>query len=117
MADVRSFEAAGLAAATPSGMREELLLVAWLIVLLRTREDGQVTYEWAYQGQSTVNTCLSTEVMADLRSTVGQTAEAIARNIAPPQETATSGLLLSTGALSQSSEEPKNEVSWRPPSG
>ncbi|OOF90053.1 hypothetical protein ASPCADRAFT_157524 [Aspergillus carbonarius ITEM 5010] len=109
MADVRSFEAAGLAAATPSGMREELLLVAWLIVLLRTREDGQVTYEWAYQGQSTVNTCLSTEVMADLRSTVGQTAEAIARNIAPPQETATSGLLLSTGALSQSSEEPKNE--------
>ncbi|PYI03599.1 nonribosomal siderophore peptide synthase Sid2 [Aspergillus sclerotiicarbonarius CBS 121057] len=109
MADVRSLEAAGLAAATPSGMKEELLLVSWLIVLLRTREDGQTSFEWAYQGENnTVNKCLSTEVMTDLRSTVGQTAAAIARNIAPLQRSATA-LLLSTGALSQSSEEPKDE--------
>lgn len=116
MANVRSLEAAGLGIdTTPSGMKEELLLVSWLIVLLRTREDGQASFEWAYKGHeiSPVNCCQSTEVMADLRSSVGQTAAAIARkhSITPePAPSRSLALLLSTSALSQTTEEP-NEVS------
>lgn len=90
MAGVHTLEAAGLGAdTTPSGMKEELLLVSWLIVLLRTREDGQASFEWAYKGDeaSPVNRCLSTEVMADLRSSVGQTAAAIARKRTTTPET------------------------------
>lgn len=116
MAGVHTLEATGLVADnTPSGMKEELLLVSWLIVLLRTREDGQASFEWAYKGDepSPANRCLSTEVMADLRSSVGQTAAAIARKRTTTPETAPSrslALLLSTSTLSQTTEEP-NEVS------
>ncbi|GAQ44074.1 nonribosomal siderophore peptide synthase Sid2 [Aspergillus niger] len=116
MAGVHTLEATGLGAdTTPSGMKEELLLVSWLIVLLRTREDGQASFEWAYKGDepSPANRCLSTEVMADLRSSVGQTAAAIARKHTTTPETAPSGslaLLLSTSTLSQTTEEPNEGI-------
>ncbi|GLB22897.1 nonribosomal peptide synthase [Aspergillus tubingensis] len=116
MAGVHTLEATGLVADnTPSGMKEELLLVSWLIVLLRTREDGQASFEWAYKGDepSPANRCLSTEVMADLRSSVGQTAAAIARKRTTTPETAPSrslALLLSTSTLSQTTEEPNEGI-------
>ncbi|KAJ9151328.1 Nonribosomal peptide synthetase 4 [Pleurostoma richardsiae] len=101
----------------PTDMRDEILLLSWLIVLLRTREDIQTSYEWAYRSLENgiayepVNRRLSTdEVMIDLKSTVGQVAAAISRNItaaAPRPCTVMSSsvsLLLSTGSLSRTSE-------------
>jgi hypothetical protein len=35
---------------TPSGMREDILLASWLIVLLRTREGERVAFHWSYYG-------------------------------------------------------------------
>ncbi|RMJ28839.1 non-ribosomal peptide synthetase [Aspergillus sp. HF37] len=111
------FNVAGLAAdrSTPTGMREEVLLLSWLIVLMRTREDSQVSYEWDYKGREsgsaqTVQCLLADEMMAGLHSSVGQVAEEISRRVAtvsPDQRAGTSGrvsLLLSTGSLSQAPE-------------
>jgi hypothetical protein len=120
--DCRSFNVTGLAAdrTTPTGMREEALLLSWLIVLMRTREDSQVSYEWAYKcrenGPVQTVQCLSAdEVMAGLHSSVGQVAGAISRRVATAsrKRVDTSGrvsLLLSTGSLSQTPES-KDEVS------
>ncbi|KAH0493337.1 hypothetical protein TgHK011_000011 [Trichoderma gracile] len=38
---------------TPTGMKDEILLLAWLIVLLRTREDRQASYDWMYRTRQT----------------------------------------------------------------
>jgi fusarinine C synthase len=123
----RSLKVLGLASdqtSTPTGMRDEILLLSWLIVLLRTREDGQISCDWAYKVRESVledepvNIRLSTdEVMADLQSTVGQAAAKISRHIAtvaPRPCTAFSdpvSLVLSTGPLSLTSEGAKDEVS------
>lgn len=123
----RSFKVVGLApdqTSTPTGMRDEILLLSWLIVLLRTQESSQISYDWAYKGREDgfehepVNRCLSTdEVMTGLQSNVAQTAAAISRHIttvAPSQCTAMpspGSLLLSTSSLSQKSKEAKDEVS------
>lgn len=40
---------------TPSGMREDILLASWLIVLLRTREGERVSFDWTYQDSSNVS--------------------------------------------------------------
>ncbi|OIW34801.1 nonribosomal peptide synthase SidD [Coniochaeta ligniaria NRRL 30616] len=121
----RSFEVAGLATeqhATPTGMREDLLLLSWLIVLLRTREDGQASYDWAYAAaedgevHEPVNRRLSTDqVMTSLQSKVGEVAAAISRQIAtqpssPCRDLSTpASLVLSTGSLSRTSEGAKDE--------
>jgi len=34
---------------TRTGMREDIIRLAWLIVLMRTREGSQVSYEWAHR--------------------------------------------------------------------
>lgn len=123
----RSFEVAGLATEqhpTPTGMREDLLLLSWLIVLLRTREDGQASYDWAYAAaedgelHEPVNRSLSTDqVMTSLQSKVGEVAVAISRQIAtqpssPCRDLSTpASLVLSTGSLSRTSEGAKDEVS------
>lgn len=123
----RSYQIAGLASDQPStatGMRDEILLVSWLIVLLRTREDGQVRYDWAYKGQATgaeghgpANTLSTDQVMPSLQTSIQQVAEAVSSHVAnaiPGQYTTESGpasLLLSTGPLSQTSEDAKDEVS------
>lgn len=117
----RSFEVAGLASSTPTGMREEILLLSWLVVLLRTHEGGPVRFDWAYKGRKNgvgnelVHASLSTdEVMTGLQSNAGETAAAISRhiaNVASSQHEAISShvsLLLSTSYLSQG---PKDEVS------
>jgi hypothetical protein len=124
----RSFEVPGLApeTSTPTGMRDDLLLLSWLIVLLRTREDGQASYEWAYDGQEDggvherKNRSLSTDqVEITLQSKVGEVAAAISRQIitaTPDQAGSTPAtLLLSTGSLSRTAEGAKDEVSRRTP--
>ncbi|PYH91755.1 nonribosomal siderophore peptide synthase Sid2 [Aspergillus ellipticus CBS 707.79] len=110
-----ALEIAGLASdqiPTPTGMREDVLLVSWLLVLLRTREDGQTSFEWAYQGASeAVHRCESTAVMADLRSSVAQTAAAIARLVSAAHQPATcpASILLSNGALAQTAGDGQEE--------
>lgn len=99
---------------TPATTTAEILLISWLIVLLRTREDGQVSYEWAYKTESSAEVepattmRLSTaEILPDLESTVEQVASTIAGNVVInssrelPSLHAGGSLLLSTGSLSQ----------------
>ncbi|EAW12140.1 nonribosomal peptide synthase SidD [Aspergillus clavatus NRRL 1] len=104
---------------TLTGLREDIVLLSWLIVLLRTREAGHIRYEWSYTGQEEepVATTLSMdEVMTGLQSTLAETAVAISRHIATvasPQGVKMStplSLLLSSGSLSKTSEEAKDEV-------
>ena len=122
-----SFEVAGLAAdepTTPTGMREEVLLISWLIVLLRTREGGHIRYDWAYKGrecgaeQEPVKAYLSMgELAIGLQDSVGQATATISQYIktisSSKEATAsnTASLLLSTGSLSQSSDDVKEDVS------
>ncbi|RFU25513.1 hypothetical protein B7463_g10826, partial [Scytalidium lignicola] len=122
-----SFEVAGLTSeqtTTLTGMRDEILLLSWLIVLSRTREEGSlISYDWAYrdrtdgfEDEELVKRCLSmSEVMTGLRNNVGQIAAAISLHItavAPSQCAAVSSpvsLLLSSSSLSRTSEEAKDE--------
>lgn len=125
----RVFKIVGLAPdeTTPTGMRDEIILLSWLIVLLRTQENSQICYDWAYKGQENglehepVSKRLSTdEVMTAPQRNVAQIGSAIYRHIAavaPSQSTAISSpssLLLSTSSLSQSSEDSKDKVSAIP---
>jgi len=114
-----SFEVALLASdqdATPTGMKEEIVLLSWLIVLLRSREDNQISYDWFYAGdtkgteQETVNKLSMNEVMKGLQSNVGEVATAISRNI-PTGASIPASIILSTSTLSQTSETAKDEVS------
>lgn len=125
-----TFEVPGLAsdqASTPTSMREDLLLSSWLIVLLGTREDGQATFDWAYDGDNGIqkgevhecaNRKLSTgQVMPSLQVKTRDVATAISRQIATQASSLLGGpsspssLVLSTGSLSRISEEAKDEVS------
>ncbi|PYI35680.1 nonribosomal peptide synthase SidD [Aspergillus indologenus CBS 114.80] len=109
------FQVAGLeapstptSAITPTGTREDILLVSWIILLLQSCEDGQVRFEWAYStgGKSSLST---PQVMPGLQSTIVQVSAAVAQHIAAAtqdQSPATpTTLLLSTGSLSQAPEE------------
>ncbi|KAB5563535.1 nonribosomal siderophore peptide synthase Sid2 [Coniochaeta sp. 2T2.1] len=116
----RAFEVPGLASdqfSSSTSMREDLLLLSWLLVLLRTREDGQASFEWAYDGENIgaqiaeshelVRRSLSTaQVMPNPQSKVGDVAAAITRQIEtqPCKELSAQGLVLSTGTLSKTSE-------------
>lgn len=123
----RSSKFVGLAldhTAAPTGMREDILLLSWLIVLLRTQETNQISFDWAYKVQSNgfehkpvIKRLSMDEVMTGIQSSVSQSAAAISRHmtaVASNQHTAMSGpvsLLLSTNYLSQTPEEAKDEVS------
>ncbi|RAH46727.1 nonribosomal peptide synthase SidD [Aspergillus brunneoviolaceus CBS 621.78] len=112
------FQVAGLEAPstsistiTPTGTREEVLLVSWIILLLQSCEDGQVRFEWAYSGAE--KSSLSTpQVMPGLQSTIGQVSAAVAQHIAAATQDQSpvtpTTLLLSTGTLSQAPEEVKD---------
>lgn len=121
----RSFKVAGLVSdqvSTPTCMKEEVVLLSWLIVLLRTREDGHVGYEWAYQTQGDspngggTNKLSTDEVLPKLQDNVRETLSSISRHIENAKgrfETAESSytsLLLSTGSLSESSDGTNNDV-------
>ena len=122
-----SFTVDGLAsdqATTPTGIRDELLILAWIIVLLRTQESSQICFDWAYESQASsaqleplYRRLSLDEIIPDTQSTVDQSAAAISCYIASAasfQEVSISSplsLLLSTSPLSQKSEEPNYEVS------
>ncbi|KAG4439146.1 Nonribosomal peptide synthetase 4 [Cadophora sp. M221] len=109
-----SFNVPNLAASgpAPTSTREEIILLAWLIVLLRTRE-GNVNFDWAYldrEGgveQETAMRCLKTEeVMPGVESTVGDASAAIARYI---QAVAPRGVEARNASLLLSSTSSENE--------
>ncbi|KAK3353929.1 nonribosomal siderophore peptide synthase Sid2 [Lasiosphaeria hispida] len=101
-------------------MREEILLLSWLIVLLRTQEDSEICYDWAYQGLDDAVPIepVNVDVAIDLQTSVSQNAASISCYIAsrpaPKSQTATTpfSLILSTGPLSQSSGEANDQVSF-----
>jgi len=122
-----SFETAALVSGQNSltGLNEEILLLSWFIVLLRTREGGDISFDWAYKGRTdslkheqAKGHLAMGNVMTGLQDNVGQVAAVIRRDIvasvASSQHTTIPGpvsLLLSTGSLSQTSQEVKEEVS------
>jgi hypothetical protein len=103
-------------------MKEEIVLLSWLIVLLRTREDERASYEWTYQSHGDVSITevafkLSTdEVLPKLQNSVGDTLASISRHIENvkgnlrPAESSSTSLLLSTGSLSESADSAKDDV-------
>ncbi len=121
----KSYEVVGLAAdenATQTGFREEIVLLSWLIVLLRTRE-GQISYDWAYRDgenleHELVTRCLSMEkVMSGLHNSVTEVTASISRDITtdtPSQRVAIStpaSLFLNTNSTSQASDGERDDVS------
>ncbi|KAK0609104.1 Nonribosomal peptide synthetase 4, partial [Lasiodiplodia hormozganensis] len=101
---------------TPSGMKEEILLLSWLIVLLRTREDSQVSFDWAYEfgpEHKTTKQCLSMEkVMTGLQDPVEKVTAAISTDITPHQQAippTPASIILSTSSLGRTPEETKDE--------
>ncbi|KAL2872812.1 nonribosomal peptide synthase SidD [Aspergillus lucknowensis] len=112
--DFRPYTILGLAPdqTTPTGLKEEVLLLSWLIALLRTREGSQISYEWAYgnQPELTKRSLSLDKPKIGLETSVEEAATAIANYLAtfaPIQKGAEShptSLLLSTGSLSQTSE-------------
>jgi hypothetical protein len=119
--DFVSFDVADLASDTPSptGMKEEIVLLSWLMVLLRSREDAQITYDWTYKNcaeyvvSEPVNKLSMEEVMSGLQSNVGEVGATIARKLATNSEAALNpaSLVLSTSSLSREPAEAKDEVS------
>ncbi|KAH8690739.1 nonribosomal siderophore peptide synthase Sid2 [Talaromyces proteolyticus] len=119
------FKVAGFASnqiTTPTGMREDILLLSWLIVLLRTQEDGLVTCDWAYKGytrdiehEPKENSLSTAEVAPDLNMDVEQAAAVVFDHIKstmPSQPELTSypaSILLSTGSLSKTNETAKDD--------
>lgn len=117
--DFRSFQIAHLSSeqiATPTGMKEEILLLSWLMVLLRSREESQVSYDWAYKGcandaePESVNKLSMNEMMNGLQSNVAEVGTAISRKI-PTGASSPASLILSTSSLSRTSQEIQEEVS------
>ncbi|GIJ87087.1 non-ribosomal peptide synthetase [Aspergillus pseudoviridinutans] len=114
---VQLFEVAGLAsdeASSLTGMRDEIVLLSWLIVLLRTRDGVQIRYDWAYTRpeEEPIPRCLAmNEVVAGLQSSVKETTAAVSRYIVTygQNQSVPATLLLSTSSLSQTSEEAKDE--------
>ncbi|KAL4879115.1 hypothetical protein BJY04DRAFT_229461 [Aspergillus karnatakaensis] len=110
-----SFKILGLAAeqGSATGLKEEIVLLSWLITLLRTREDSQVSYEWAFKSEDNRQTELATrrlaidELKIVLQSSVAEAATAISNYIAAVPESqyeSTSkpaSIVLSTSSLSQ----------------
>ncbi|KFY84358.1 hypothetical protein V500_09373 [Pseudogymnoascus sp. VKM F-4518 (FW-2643)] len=123
--DFRYFEVTGLASdqtLSLTGIKDETLLLSWLIVLLRTREGGQISFDWAYKSpedgfeQEPETRSLSTdEVVTGLQSNITDTAAVISRYITTAEpsrrvpKSSPGSLLLSTSSLSKTSEGAKDE--------
>lgn len=123
----QTFQVDGLApdnCATVTGMRDEIILTAWLIVLMRTQESSAVRCEWQYQdctsvvdNADAVRTLSPNEVMLSLQSHIGQVGAMLAGTIPTITEAQQStivkrpSLRISNGSLSQSSDDATEEVS------
>ncbi|KAL4978511.1 hypothetical protein BDW66DRAFT_164643 [Aspergillus desertorum] len=104
----KTFEIVGVEADSTSatGLKEEVILLSWFIALLRTKENSQISYEWAYGGGDGPRRLTMQELKIGLQSSVGEAAVAISEYIAKVA-TNTSGstsLILSTDSLSQMAE-------------
>jgi hypothetical protein len=111
---VFTYDIDNLASSTPSGMREDVLLVSWLIVLLRTRESERVSFDWKYQSSSNASEgplkhFSMEDVMKGLEDSVDNVTRIVSgqiltadssRNYAEPVS-----VVLSTSILSQQSED------------
>lgn len=110
----------------PTALRADVLLTSWLLVLMRTREDRQASFEWTYddwedgQVHQRVARRLSTDEVLpglNLDTSLGDAIQTALRHHAPSVKdlcTPTSCpryLLLSTGSLSQASDDTDDEVS------
>ncbi|RFU81402.1 nonribosomal peptide synthase [Trichoderma arundinaceum] len=116
----------GLAAhqhSTLTGMKDEILLLSWFLVLLRVKDDRQVEYDWVYQTRGPgaereiSGGCLSTDnVMVSLESNAGQAATAILQHVTNTtlgSYEASAGpisLLMSTTRRFKKSQDNKHEV-------
>jgi hypothetical protein len=123
----QTFDIAGLAPAncgTLTGMRDEIILLSWLIVLMRTQESSSIRCEWQYQGSGqvfgsgdAVRTLSPSEVMIGLQSHTGQVAAMLAGtipSITQAQQCTLAvrpSLRISNASLSQSSDDATEEVS------
>lgn len=121
------FDIAGLApgnCGTPTGMRDEIILLSWLIVLMRTQESSAVRFEWQYQGSrevlgngDAVRILTPNDVIIGLQSHIGQAAAMLAGSIPSvtqtqqPELATRPSLRLSNASLSQSSDDATDEVS------
>lgn len=126
----RYFEVTGLASdqtLSLTGMKDEILLLSWLIVLLRTREGGQISFDWAYMSpedgfehEPETRSLSTDEVVTGLLCNITDTAAVISRFIttAEPSQripkSSPGSLLFSTSSLSKTSEGAKDEVSEFP---
>ena len=121
---IRKFEIPGLKASidnpTPTNTREDLILLSWLIVLLRTRE-GTVNFDWTYLSredgveQETRMRCLKMEqVMPGVECKVEEARAAISRyieDVAPRSgEAKNVSLLLSSVSLADEEKEVSSPV-------
>ncbi|KAK4147292.1 uncharacterized protein C8A04DRAFT_24535 [Dichotomopilus funicola] len=71
------------------------VLVAWLLLLLRTREDGQAEFEWAYADDTKGEKHLLSSTVVDLNGNIEQDVAAVS-GVASGRDGA---LVLSTGLL------------------
>lgn len=125
--DFKSFMVDGIAADqtnAPTGMRDDILVLSWMILLLRTGEGNQIHFRWAYEGRpnsfehQSENKCLSLDdIKAGAQSTVEQLATGISQHITtnasctPSYISSPASFLLSNGSLCETSKEAKDEVS------
>ncbi|KAG6354329.1 hypothetical protein INS49_004934 [Diaporthe citri] len=49
----------------PTALRADVLLTSWLLVLIRTREERQASFEWAYDGWEDCEGAINLEVHLD----------------------------------------------------
>lgn len=125
--EAKTFDVDGLVprnCATLTGLRDEIVLISWLIVLMRMQESSLARCEWQYQGSDlpangdAVRTLSPNDVMIGMQSHAGQAAAMLAGTIPTTtqnQQSALSipaSLRLSTGSLSPSSENATDEVSF-----
>ncbi|TID23425.1 nonribosomal siderophore peptide synthase Sid2 [Venturia nashicola] len=96
--DFRELDTHGLISNTRTGIREEVLLVAWLLVLLRTRENGHADFSWGHRDQTDAfelgslnNKFLMNEVISGQQDSIDQAAQAIYRHIAKVTPAANGG--------------------------
>lgn len=127
--EAKTFDVDGLVprnCATLTGMRDEVVLISWLIVLMRMQESSLVRCEWQYHGSEeipangdAVRTLSPNDVMIGMQSHAGQAAAMLARTIPTTTQTQQSALetpaslRLSTGSLSPSPENATDEVSFQ----
>jgi hypothetical protein len=107
----------------PTGMKDEILLLSWLIVLLRVKEDRQASYDWMYRTREiedrrtlSSGTLSTDEVIGNFKSTIRQATAAIfgcrsgIKTVSHDAHLGPVSLVLSTGCPSREAGENKTEV-------